>query len=67
MASVFISYRRDDNPDAAGRICDRLIEKFGKESVYFDIDSNAIGRDFREDIQKAAKALYIYIVVGWGG
>ena len=47
MASVFISYRRLDNPDVAGRISDRLKDHFGKESVFFDLDSVRAGLDFR--------------------
>ena len=30
MSGIFISYRRSDNPDATGRIYDRLVAEFGK-------------------------------------
>ncbi len=36
---LFISYRREDSPDVCGRIYDRLIQQFGKEAVFKDIDS----------------------------
>ena len=29
MASIFISYRRDDTGGHAGRLCDRLSARFG--------------------------------------
>ncbi|WP_231742817.1 hypothetical protein, partial [Stieleria varia] len=43
MPKIFVSYRRADNPHAAGRICDRLIDVFGRESVFYDIDSVPLG------------------------
>jgi hypothetical protein len=30
LSGIFISYRRSDNPDATGRIYDRLVAEFGK-------------------------------------
>ncbi len=47
MPGIFISYRRSDNPDATGRIYDRLVSEFGKERVFKDVDSIPLGRDFR--------------------
>src|ERR1700722_5040093 len=44
---IFISYRRSDNPDATGRIYDRLIGEFGKSRVFKDVDSIPLGQDFR--------------------
>jgi hypothetical protein len=34
MTKLFISYRRDDSADIAGRIYDRLVAKFGEEAVF---------------------------------
>jgi hypothetical protein len=50
--SIFISYRRDDSREITGRICDRLIGKFGRETVFRDVDSIPAGKDFREHINK---------------
>ena len=47
MSGIFISYRRSDNPDATGRIYDRLVAEFGKARVFKDVDSIPLGRDFR--------------------
>ncbi|MEO8308666.1 MAG: toll/interleukin-1 receptor domain-containing protein, partial [Pseudomonadota bacterium] len=47
LSGIFISYRRSDNPDAVGRIYDRLIAEFGKGRVFKDVDSIPLGQDFR--------------------
>src|SRR5664279_1434528 len=47
LSGIFISYRRSDNPDAVGRIYDRLLAEFGKEQVFKDVDSIPLGQDFR--------------------
>jgi hypothetical protein len=47
MPGIFISYRRSDNPDAVGRIYDRLVSEFGKARVFKDVDSIPLGQDFR--------------------
>lgn len=48
---LFISYRRSDADDAAGRLADRLADKFGAENVYKDVDSVLPGTDFRKAIE----------------
>ncbi len=50
--TIFISYRRDDSREITGRICDRLNNKFGKETVFRDVDSIPAGVDFRDHIGK---------------
>jgi len=47
LPGIFISYRRSDNPDAVGRIYDRLVSEFGKARVFKDVDSIPLGQDFR--------------------
>ena len=44
---IFISYRRDDAAYVTGHINDRLREEFGAESIFTDVDSIALGVDFR--------------------
>jgi hypothetical protein len=51
--SIFISYRREDSADISGRISDRLVDRFGKNAVFKDVDSIPIGRDFRTHLQEA--------------
>lgn len=63
MAKIFISYRRTDDPYAAGRICDKFKSHFGAESIFFDIDSYAYGTDFREDIDKKVSQCDVLLAV----
>jgi len=46
MAKITISYRRDDSMDITGRIFDRLTSRYGRETVFRDIDSIPPGLDF---------------------
>jgi hypothetical protein len=52
LGHVFISYRRSDSADIAGRIYDRLIGRFGKGPVFKDVDSIPLGLDFKEYLDK---------------
>ena len=53
MASIFISYRRDDSAGHAGRLYDRLCDHFGLDHVFMDVDTIKPGRDFVDAIQIA--------------
>src|SRR5215217_8584700 len=53
MSSIFVSYRRSDAPAHAGRIYDRLVDRFGRDNVYKDLDSTTPGADFAEVIDEA--------------
>lgn len=46
MPKIFVSYRREDNADAAQAIYDKLADHFGAESVVFDVNTIAPGVDF---------------------
>jgi hypothetical protein len=48
--AVFVSYRREDTNDVTGRIYDRLIQHFGKDAVFKDVDSIPLGVDFRKHL-----------------
>ena len=48
--AIFLSYRRHDSADATGRIYDRLVQHFGREQVFKDVDSIPLGVDFREHL-----------------
>ena len=50
---VFISYRRDDSAGFAGRLYDRLAERFGAGRVFMDIDAIQPGHEFAADIEQA--------------
>jgi TIR domain len=51
VSKIFISYRREDAAEAAGRLADYLRQQFGSDNVYYDVDSFALGRDFRKAIE----------------
>src|SRR5438128_1967780 len=53
MPRVFISYRRQDADWAARVICDQLSERFGKESIFMDVDTLRPGDDFALAIERA--------------
>jgi len=50
---IFISYRCDDSLGATGRLYQRLVEDFGADSVFIEVDGIAPGetssvhRDFK--------------------
>ncbi|PTL77852.1 toll/interleukin-1 receptor domain-containing protein [Vitiosangium sp. GDMCC 1.1324] len=60
---IFVSYRREDSPGHAGRLYDHLVNHFGQERVFRDIEAIAIGEDFVEAIQHAISSCDILIAV----
>ena len=68
MSGIFISYRRDDSQAIAGRLFDRLAHRFGKASVFRDIDAIEPGARFAEVIAErigACDTLIALIGNGW--
>jgi hypothetical protein len=64
MPRITISYRRGDAPIAA-RISDRLVARYGHESVFRDVDNIPFGVDFRHHIQEAiANADVVLAIIG---
>jgi ankyrin repeat protein len=61
--SVFISYRREDTVGYAGRIYDRLIDRFGREQVYRDVDSGEPGEDFVATIRSKVEACDVLLAL----
>jgi hypothetical protein len=53
VPNILISYRREDSDAIAGRIRDRIVGRFGVDSVFMDIDSIPFGLDFRKQVQHA--------------
>lgn len=60
---IFISYRRSDSADIAGRIYDRLIGNFEKDTVFKDVDSIPLGIDFKEYLDKQVGECNILLAV----
>jgi hypothetical protein len=52
MASIFISYRREDTGGHAGRLCDRLTDRFGGDRVFMDIQDIHPGQNFATSIEE---------------
>jgi hypothetical protein len=63
--NVFISYRRDDARWPAGALYRKLVEQFGSEHVFYDIDSIPPGVDWRAHIEgMLAKVDVALILIG---
>ena len=68
--SIFISYRRDDSADITGRIYDRLVQHFSRDTVFKDVDSIPLGIDFRQHLDSALSQCRVFLaVIGdrWAG
>jgi hypothetical protein len=63
MPRIAISYRRDDSAAITGRIFDRLVARYGADSVFRDVDNIPIGVDFREHINGILSQTDITLVV----
>ena len=60
---IFVSYRRDDDPNGAARIRDALTAKFGRSSVFMDVDDLLAGLRFDEELAKALAACDVFLAV----
>jgi hypothetical protein len=68
MPKLFISYRREDSLDIAGRIHDRLAGHFGHDVVFMDVDTIPFGVDFRSYLTQWVNRCDLVIAVvgkGW--
>jgi hypothetical protein len=70
MALIFLSYRHEDTKWIIGRIGDRLRARFGKASVFVDVETIPAGLDFRTHIEKVlANCDVMLAIIGpqWNG
>ncbi|MEX1059632.1 MAG: TIR domain-containing protein, partial [Methyloceanibacter sp.] len=63
MATIILSYRREDTELMVGRICDRLRDHYGRDSVMMDIDSIPYGLDFRKHIREALSRCDLMVAI----
>jgi hypothetical protein len=63
MSTVFISYRRQTAPGEARALFNDLAAKLGKSSVFMDVDSIALGRDFRRVLQQTLESIDVLLVI----
>jgi uncharacterized membrane protein YeaQ/YmgE (transglycosylase-associated protein family) len=62
---IFLSYRRADSTDIAGRIYDRLLGAFDRVAVFKDVDSIPLGTDFKEYLdEKVSECNVLLAVIG---
>jgi hypothetical protein len=60
---IAISYRREDSLPVAGRVYDRLEQRFGKDNVFMDFDSIRPGFDFRDQIKETIEKSKVVVVL----
>ena len=68
MAGIFISYRRGDSEGQARALSIELANYVGEASVFMDVDSIALGRDFRQSLHdslESSNALLALIGPNW--
>jgi TIR domain len=67
---ILISYRRRDSAAITGRLYDRLVQKYGANSLFLDIDNIPYGPDFRQHVRDAlSQTDLVLLVIGpdWVG
>jgi hypothetical protein len=65
---IFISYRREDTSGESGRLKDNLELIFGKENIFYDVETLEAGLNFDQSIAKAlneSKVLLAMIGPHW--
>jgi class 3 adenylate cyclase/predicted ATPase len=55
MPRIVVSYRRSDSVAIAGRVCDRLITRYGNDSVFMDLEDILSTAEVRDHIKKCLK------------
>src|SRR5512147_1736144 len=63
MTKIFISYRRADSTYLIGRIRDRLMNAFGEQSVFRDLDDIPAGVDFRTVLETETNGCNVMLVI----
>jgi hypothetical protein len=60
---IFISYRRQETSHLAGRLYDRLANRFGDDQVFMDVDTIELGVDFAQVINEAVSTCAVLLAV----
>ena len=63
VGKIFVSYRRDDDPNGAARVRDGLAATFGKANVFMDVDNLIAGQRFDEELAKALAQCDVLVAV----
>ena len=65
MPTAFVSYRRDDAPDSAGRLVQSLSRRLGEENVFFDIESIRAGQNWVDELFRLGQLCdFLVVVIG---
>jgi hypothetical protein len=62
-SGVFISYRRDDESNFAGRLYERLLRNYTTNRVFMDVDTIELGVDFSQAIDDWLNQISVMLVV----
>ena len=68
MSGIFISYRREDSEGQARALSIALAKYVGEDSVFMDVDSIALGRDFRQALHERLETCDVLLALigpGW--
>src|SRR5215469_10154204 len=60
---IFVSYRRQESSHLAGRLYDRLADRFGEDQVFIDVNTIEPGVDFAEEIFHAVAACTVLLAI----
>src|SRR5262245_48936681 len=60
---IILSYRRDDSGGYAGRLYDALVQRFGEEHVFRDINAIDPGVDFTVAIERAVASASVFLAM----
>jgi hypothetical protein len=63
MSAVFISYRRENTAGEARALFNDLVARLGEGAVFMDVDSIALGRDFRVVIEETTATCDLMLVL----
>lgn len=61
--SIFLNYRRDQSEWPTGRLHDRLVEVFGRDRIFTDVDSIPPGQDFTKVLGAAVGSCRVLLAV----
>lgn len=67
MATLFLSYRRSDSPQAC-RVYDWLVRRFGEDEIFMDVTAIPVAASFPDFIREAIAGSKIVVVLigdGW--
>src|SRR5215831_6848171 len=60
---IFVNYRRDDSTATAGRLHDRLAQRFGRNTLFMDVDHIPPGVDFVTHLNNQVAACDVFLAI----